>query len=24
LAGRVSGDGRPNWEVLGFVRMEGA
>ena len=24
LASRVGGDGRPSWEVLGFVRMEGA
>jgi hypothetical protein len=24
LASRVGGDGRAGWEVLGFVRMEGA
>ena len=24
LASRVGGDGRARWEVLGFVRMEGA
>lgn len=24
LASRVGGDGRPGWQVLGFVRMEGA
>jgi hypothetical protein len=24
LASRVGGDGRPGWEVLGFVGMEGA
>ena len=24
LASRVGGDGRSGWEVLGFVRMEGA